>query len=220
MRRELRDAATGVSDWHVPTSQLLATGTSTSSARDLPAQPTTPIHIAQLASVTERPGATTGSRHARGQAVMSAVGPPSALHGAGAGHDEHPLATAAGRPGAGAADRRCGGNLVVDRPALRPGRDAAGQDRAPDPAGRGAAAGGHCSAAGHAPPAAASATTAAPTADDDLPVVLEPRSAPTPTSVTEPRAPEPDRKTRVTKRGRRAGSPQVAAQPSPERPAR
>ena len=215
MRRELRDAATGVSDWHVPTSQLLATGTSTSSSRDLPAQPTTPIHIAQLASVTERRGSDNRITARTRPGVM-----------AGGGSADVPSTVLAPATMSTRWPRRLGGLalglliagagatwLWIARPfglaEMLPGKTVSPTQPAvatlpevipPPPV--------------TAPPAAASATTAAPTADDDLPVVLEPHDpTPTPTSVTEPRVNEPDRKTRVTKRGRRAGSPPVAAEP-------
>jgi serine/threonine protein kinase len=220
MRRELRDAATGVSDWHVPTSQLLATGTSTSSSRDLPAQPTTPIHIAQLASVTERRGSDNRiTAHTR-PGVMSGGGSadvPSTVLAPATMSTRWPrrlggLALGLLIAGAGATW------LWIARPfglaEMLPGKSVSPTQPAvvtlpevipPPPV--------------TAPPAAASATTAAPTADDDLPVVLESHD-PTlnPTSVTEPRINEPDRKTRVTKRGRRAGSPPVAAGAAPGEP--
>jgi hypothetical protein len=218
MRRELRDAATGVSDWHVPTSQLLATGTS--SSRDLPAQPTTPIHIAQLASVTERRGSDNRiAAHTR----------PGVM--AGGGSTDVPSTVLAPATMSTRWPRRLGGLalglliagagatwLWIARPfglaEMLPGKTVSPTQPAvatlpeviaPPPV--------------TAPPAAASATTAAPTADDDLPVVAEPHDpTPSPTSVTEPRIIEPDRKTRVTKRGRRAGSPPVAAGAAPGEP--
>jgi serine/threonine protein kinase len=218
MRRELRDAASGVSDWHVPTSQLLATGTS--SSRDLPAQPTTPIHIAQLASVTERRGSDNRiAAHTR----------PGVM--AGGGSTDVPSTVLAPATMSTRWPRRLGGLglglliagagatwLWIARPfglnEMLPGKTVSPTQPAvatlpevvpPPPV--------------TAPPATASATTAAPTADDDLPVALELQDpTPNPTSITEPRAPEPDRKTRVTKRGRRAGSPQVAAGAAPGEP--
>jgi serine/threonine-protein kinase len=227
MRRELRDAASGVSDWNVATYQMHATGTS--SSRDLPAQPTTPIHIAQLAAAAEHRRGSDSRLTAR----------------------ERPLAGAMSMSGSVSADvpstvlapdtmstrwpRRLGGlalgmliagagatYLWIARPfglaEMLPGREGSlplpAMTAAPEPTPPPPVA---------PPPAGASATTAAPSAGDDLPTADEPAREPaTAPPQAEARASEPDRepdrKVRAIKRGRRAGSPQASAEPAGEPP--
>ena len=207
MRRELRDAAAGVSDWHVA-SQLPAPGAS--SSRDLPAQPTTPIHIAQLAAVSESRGSGVGTvrdrpgrRSNRGSASgMSVDAVPSTVLAPETVSTRWPRrlgGLALGMLIAGAAATFLwlqrppwlAGLLPGDRmpevqPAVMAPREVV---QAPPPVAP--------------PPAAASATTAAPGPDDDLPVVHEPPAAPA--AAAEARAPEPERNRRTTKRTRRSG---------------
>ena len=210
MRRELRDAATGVSDWHVA-SQLPTPGAS--SSRDLPAQPTTPIHIAQLAAVSEnrrgsgsdvgtvrdRPGRRGNRGSASGMSVDAVQSTVLAPETVSTRWPRRLGGLALGMLIAGAAATFLwlqrppwlAGLLPSDgmpevRPAVMAPREVV---QAPPPVAP--------------PPAAASATTAAPGPDDDLPVVHEPPVAPV--AAAEARAPEPERNRRTTKRTRRSG---------------
>ena len=235
MRRELRDAATGVSDWNVATHQMHAGGTS--SSRDLPAQPTTPIHIAQLAAAAEHRRGSDSRLTAR-ERPISGGGLSGSLAGMSA---DVPSTVIAPETMSTRWPRRLGGlalgmmiagagatYLWIARPfglgQMLPGQEvtpplptvtAAPEAVTPPPPVA-------------PPPAAASATTAAPGAEDDLPATQEPAPDPAaPTPAAEARASEPerqsdrpeaDRKVRAVKRGRKAGSPQAVTEHAVEPP--
>jgi serine/threonine protein kinase len=238
MRRELRAAAAGMSDWTTVAGQAPVAG---SSSRDLPAQPTTPIHIAHLNR--PEPDSRVGTARERPVAVgnqpRSSGGRNPPLTGGGISADV-PSTVVAPRTVSTRWPRQLGGlalGLLIagaaatwlwfERPfglaGILPGQPepAAVSLPAPQPSRPELTASPPPPAP--APGAGSAVATAAPPAGDEVPAVHDPvaalPAAEVPAAATSDRPAEADHTRRANKRTRRAAAPApVPGAPAPAAP--